>query len=217
MVDDEFATQTIDLGTVILELPPVTIDGLLPPDPTTHQSCYAHPGGLLDECIDVQDRFGFAPVRIGNPVGVCVPERFPSVAVDAFTCYQASGVAPGVSVTLDDEFQSQTVTVDAPVLLCTPTGIDGGGLQDAGRYLVCYATTPTGVAGGQITVDAALHPAPIQVDVGAATGLCVPAVRQLVVTCDLCGNTVVDPGEDCDDGNVVNGDGCSAVCRTEAP
>jgi cysteine-rich repeat protein len=24
-------------------------------------------------------------------------------------------------------------------------------------------------------------------------------------------------GEECDDGNVVGGDGCSAVCRTEGP
>jgi cysteine-rich repeat protein len=28
-----------------------------------------------------------------------------------------------------------------------------------------------------------------------------------------CGNGVVDPGEVCDDGNVISGDGCSADCR----
>jgi len=28
----------------------------------------------------------------------------------------------------------------------------------------------------------------------------------------LCGNGVVDPGEECDDGNTVGGDGCSAAC-----
>ena len=33
-----------------------------------------------------------------------------------------------------------------------------------------------------------------------------------------CGNGVVDPGEVCDDGNAVDGDGCSAVCEPdEAP
>src|SRR5207244_11859901 len=31
-----------------------------------------------------------------------------------------------------------------------------------------------------------------------------------------CGNGVVDPGEQCDDGNTVSGDGCSASCRLEA-
>ena len=30
-----------------------------------------------------------------------------------------------------------------------------------------------------------------------------------------CGNGVVDPGETCDDGNTVNGDGCSSTCQTE--
>ncbi len=30
-----------------------------------------------------------------------------------------------------------------------------------------------------------------------------------------CGNTVVDPGEQCDDGNVDSGDGCTAFCRVE--
>ena len=31
-------------------------------------------------------------------------------------------------------------------------------------------------------------------------------------TCTYCGDGVPDPGEECDDGNHVDGDGCSAVC-----
>ena len=31
----------------------------------------------------------------------------------------------------------------------------------------------------------------------------------------VCGNGVVDAGEDCDDGNLVNGDGCSTTCQAE--
>lgn len=31
-----------------------------------------------------------------------------------------------------------------------------------------------------------------------------------------CGDSVLDPGESCDDGNNVSGDGCSATCRFEA-
>jgi cysteine-rich repeat protein len=30
-----------------------------------------------------------------------------------------------------------------------------------------------------------------------------------------CGNEVLDPGEQCDDGNVFNGDGCSNICQIE--
>ncbi len=31
----------------------------------------------------------------------------------------------------------------------------------------------------------------------------------------LCGNGVEEPGEECDDGNLTNGDGCSAACENE--
>lgn len=34
---------------------------------------------------------------------------------------------------------------------------------------------------------------------------------------DLCGNGVLDPGEQCDDANTADGDGCSAGCREERP
>ncbi|WP_434385871.1 HYR domain-containing protein [Melittangium boletus] len=33
--------------------------------------------------------------------------------------------------------------------------------------------------------------------------------------CHVCGNGHVDPGEACDDGNTVSGDGCSATCTQE--
>jgi len=31
----------------------------------------------------------------------------------------------------------------------------------------------------------------------------------------ICGNSIIEWGESCDDGNVVSGDGCSATCQTE--
>jgi len=33
----------------------------------------------------------------------------------------------------------------------------------------------------------------------------------------VCGDGVLDPLEECDDGNTENGDGCSALCMSEAP
>jgi cysteine-rich repeat protein len=36
------------------------------------------------------------------------------------------------------------------------------------------------------------------------------------VTFAPCGDGIVQPGQDCDDGNHVDGDGCSAACRLEA-
>jgi len=33
----------------------------------------------------------------------------------------------------------------------------------------------------------------------------------------LCGNGILNPGEECDDGNTINGDGCSSTCLMEGP
>ncbi|OAF98777.1 zincin [Paraphaeosphaeria sporulosa] len=33
----------------------------------------------------------------------------------------------------------------------------------------------------------------------------------------VCGNGKLEPGEDCDDGNNLDGDGCAANCKTQAP
>jgi cysteine-rich repeat protein len=41
------------------------------------------------------------------------------------------------------------------------------------------------------------------------------AAVQPVCISNSCGNGVVDPGEVCDDGNIVNGDGCSADCKSK--
>jgi cysteine-rich repeat protein len=37
----------------------------------------------------------------------------------------------------------------------------------------------------------------------------------LATVLEPCGNGTVDPGEECDDGNTVGGDGCSATCSDE--
>ncbi len=46
---------------------------------------------------------------------------------------------------------------------------------------------------------------------GCASGFC----NALTNLCDRCGNGVRDTGEGCDDGNDVNGDGCSTTCLIE--
>lgn len=45
----------------------------------------------------------------------------------------------------------------------------------------------------------------------ATNGVCIDGV------CfeNVCGNRITQPGEECDDGNLVEGDGCSALCQSE--
>lgn len=42
-------------------------------------------------------------------------------------------------------------------------------------------------------------------------------VSEDVRRCPACGNDVIDPPETCDDGNQLDGDGCSHTCQVEAP
>jgi len=42
-----------------------------------------------------------------------------------------------------------------------------------------------------------------------------PSVVVLTPVLPICGNNVVEPPEQCDDGNTVNGDGCSDICTVE--
>jgi cysteine-rich repeat protein len=55
--------------------------------------------------------------------------------------------------------------------------------------------------------------------IACPTGIYCPAgmqcaAAQAACIADLCGNGVLDPGEACDDGNILDGDGCSHDCQS---
>jgi len=50
----------------------------------------------------------------------------------------------------------------------------------------------------------------------AAGTLQSPSARVVAAALDSCGNRLIEPPEQCDDGNRVNGDGCYRTCRNEA-
>lgn len=73
----------------------------------------------------------------------------------------------------------------------------GGGTTWEGRALAW-----NGVGAGTVTTDTATIFIPT---------VCVPPPPPP----PICGNGILEAGEACDDGNLVNGDGCSAVCTVE--
>ncbi|MFT5041888.1 MAG: hypothetical protein ACI8TX_002868, partial [Hyphomicrobiaceae bacterium] len=50
---------------------------------------------------------------------------------------------------------------------------------------------------------------------GTATPAVTVLINEDLVGCPICGNSEIDQGEHCDDGNSVGGDGCSAGCLDE--
>ena len=39
--------------------------------------------------------------------------------------------------------------------------------------------------------------------------------KRIVYAASICGNNIVEETEQCDDGNLINGDGCNAGCQYE--
>jgi len=78
------------------------------------------------------------------------------------------------------------------------------------------------LAGATVRADAAgtntlryRDPAVVPVVLGSVVPAPATVLTPTLRGCPLCGNTVVNQGETCDDGNVVSGDGCSADCQDE--
>ncbi|MBK6514128.1 MAG: DUF4215 domain-containing protein [Polyangiaceae bacterium] len=88
--------------------------------------------------------------------------------------------------------------------LVTPVATD----DDSGAGFCSLATTGLLAAGTYyIVVDASTFDPTLTFDYA------------LTITENLaiCGDGGIDPGEQCDDGNLVNGDGCSSTCQSECP
>ncbi|MEM9461752.1 MAG: DUF4215 domain-containing protein [Myxococcota bacterium] len=83
--------------------------------------------------------------------------------------------------------------------------LDGDGSGD-GIFVIDFQPT-TGTPGRALGNDGTAY-LEVEIDIG---GMIEEAIIQVPVSC--CGNGVVDPGEICDDGNLVGGDGCSVTCQ----
>jgi len=121
-------------------------------------------------------------------------------------------------VTVGAAFDVQHYTV-----MVTPAGTGAGTVTGTPGGLSCPgACTISVVAGAQITLTAAAQSSSRFVGWGgsACSGIapCVMTVNaDQAVTATFvptsCGNGVLESGEQCDDGNADNGDGCTSACQ----
>lgn len=134
---------------------------------------------------------------VPNDIDQC-PNTAATTTVDANGCAasQRDSDGDGVKDNLDQCPDTPTgATVDANG--CAPSQLDSDGDRVTDNLDLC-PNTPA-----RTPVDA--NGCPITGGGGGGGGGAV------------CGNHIVEAGEQCDDGNTVSGDGCSSTCQNETP
>jgi hypothetical protein len=184
-IDDQFGTQTTDLGDPIRFLVPVdkNSEGLV--DFFSHLTCYAILDGVAGPAVISTNQFGAQPLTLGVPDTLCVPtEKLIApgpIDVDHYKCYLASGAAVDAGVSLLDQFGLTSAIVTVPRLFCTPASKNGEPIADPVTHLTCYDTTPPGLAPGQMPILNQFTPAPDTLSLTEANMVCAPSTKQVVV------------------------------------
>ena len=226
-LDDPFESKLTDVTKTAGFCNPVDVNGQGIDDPAAHLQCYHVHDAAGQPRFDARDvaaddEFGVKEVSARHSSLLCVPslqDGAPSpLSLDRFKCYKARR-ATGSSfaartATLTDEFESKIMKVQAPASVCNAVDANGEGLVHAGSQLFCYTVKQ---ASGQTrfqrrTVTTANEFGSEQLAVQKEQMVCVPSLGGA----PRCGDGFLDPGEQCDDGNRTNGDGCSSTCTLES-
>lgn len=178
-LEDQIRMESVDLGSVVHLLVPVSIDGSLVVDATAYETCYAYPGASFTGTAQVSNIFGGQTLTVGDPAALCTPESVTLTPLDDFACYAATGATVGQIAFLDDGLTAESVTVGAPTLLCLPTRVDGDPLVSPAGALVCYDTPTTGSAPGSVAVDNRFGMDTL--GVGLPSGACISSIVTSVV------------------------------------
>ena len=114
---------------------------------------------------------------------------------------------------LNDGTAKNGQACDADGSICTGGDACSGGACVAGPQASCNDNNPC-TTDSCDKAKGCVH-ATVADQTACGTGLwCIAAVCKKK---PVCGDNILDPGEQCDDGNTVTGDGCSATCLVEKP
>jgi hypothetical protein len=149
-LDDQFLPPTmLSVDEPELFCAPTSKNGLEIEEPEEHLTTYNAPSPLEpDLMVSTEDQFGPRTLRLTGARELYVPTQklvgdlgFPR-RLNHYWCYEASGPKVGQTVTLDDQFGSDTVRVERPHRFCNPVEK----VSEAGRFriverrvhLTCY-------------------------------------------------------------------------------
>lgn len=207
----------------------VDVNGQGIADPTAHLQCYkirdaAGQQSLPARDIVTDDEFGVQSLTVKKARLVCVPAtsngQASALHIDHFKCYTAKAANGSPHFTeqqaaLADAFETKQTRVVAPETVCNAVDVDGGGTINPAAQLHCYGIRDVN---GQARfarqdVQSANALASESLSIVKPRLVCVPSTR---AAAPACGDGFLDAGEECDDHNTVNGDGCDSNCTLES-
>ena len=149
------------------------------------------PAGIFDHDETVANIAGMVTATLNDgaePILVAPPPVFePCTGSGGLSCAEIDGRLYDLSLALDDlAFQEDVAFVDLYALFDAH--------PDPGSLLFPDGIHPNHTVGDPFITDRLL-----------------PELAEV-----FCGNGILDPGESCDDGNNIPGDGCSATCGVRA-
>jgi cysteine-rich repeat protein len=227
-LDDRFESK---LGKVLRTAEycaPVDVDGEGIVDPAAHLVCYTVrdlPGQprFARRTVAVEDRLGPQELSLRPARRLCVPATRdgvpPTVDLDHFKCYAARRTAgnprlDASELVLQGSVASGAVRVVRPASVCVAAEKNGEGVHAPASALHCYATR-AGTGRGRFTrrqVTTTTQFGSETLTLRRPATLCMPFAPEAL---PACGDSVVDAGEECDDGNRQPGDGCDPDCMLE--
>ena len=236
-LNDHFETNPLDLKKAASLCLPATLSGVPPADDSTHLESYkgkapkTSPKHERRGSYRVVDQFAEYFMDTVKAESLMVPTTASSAAppvapdplshdVDHFKCYKVKkprGYTVPAAVQVDSSFnQPVDLELKKPKRLCLPVDKNGEGIKDSDAHLLCYqAKRVKGQAKFAKVIDTftANQFGDEKLDAIKESLLCVPTV-----SVQGCGDGLInEPGEQCDDGNNDNGDGCAADCTAELP
>jgi hypothetical protein len=98
------------------------------------------------QTLTATNQFGMQQLTVDKATTLMVPTQKESLRLprrlDHFLCYPVNAPSIAQPVTLTDQFQTQDVTVEQPVLFCNPVektiGNDTTRVQNPAAHLLCY-------------------------------------------------------------------------------
>ncbi len=158
--------------------------------------------GTTDRAVAAKSRSKLGVTLFGGVLVLALAAAFAACAGDDSDQPAACGGG--------GEATSATITTTGPTT--GVTGVGGSGTAGAGGT----NGTGGGTAGGKVDAGKADARADAPATGGSGGGGGVEGGTDARPANEagpsLCGNGVVDPGEPCDDGNKLDGDGCSSIC-----